>query len=194
MAVSRDVTQAVKYLTNWQAKGAAANATLGVYLADDPKGTRFLGPDAKAWAEMGEYLDKLKAALGVAAVLLALLLCAAPAQAFDPAGPTQHGTLTNTETVSAAGATAVKTITGVSFKQARVYSLTARCTATFASVRITNAGTQVWSTDTSFVSSNTKVQTFPVPYTGDLGATMVVTLGPCAPGDIATLDVQADLY
>jgi hypothetical protein len=131
--------------------------------------------------------------LGLALGLLAVL--ASAVWAFDPTAPTQHGTLLNSETVSAASGTAVATLTGVNFKQVHIYQIGARCNTTWASLTITNGGTTIFSSDTSFVSTNTKILSFtPVPLTGSVGATMVITLGPCAPGSIGTLDVQADVY
>jgi hypothetical protein len=123
---------------------------------------------------------------------VALLLIASSAWAFDLVSPGQHGSLANTETTSAANQPTVVTITGVAFKQAHLYQIAARCVGGTASVTVTNGGTMIFSTDTGFVGTTTKIIPFPVPLTGSINSTMVVTLGYCATNGI--LDLQADIY
>lgn len=124
---------------------------------------------------------------------LLLLALASPAWAWDQVSPSQHGTLQNSETTSAANQPTVVTITGVAFKQARLYQIAARCTAGTASVTVANGSTQIFSTDVGFVTTTTKLIPFaPVALTGSINTNMVITLGYC--GTSGILSVQADIY
>lgn len=63
--VPRPVSQAVKYLTNWQVKGAAKADELVQAVSGTPLLERLAATNQADWQEMREYLDKLKAALGL---------------------------------------------------------------------------------------------------------------------------------
>jgi len=114
--------------------------------------------------------------------------------AFDKVGPTQSDVLANSESTSTASATVTNTITGATNKRARLYGVTARCSAGSAQLLIAVGGTQVWSSDAAFVGTTTKTVSWPVPLTSANGQSIVVSLGSCAAGNTGVLSVQGDVY
>src|ERR1700687_6227443 len=118
------------------------------------------------------------AVIGAAWLLASILTVCGIAVGWDAPSPVQHGTLANTETASTASTAVTNTITGVAFKQVHIYKIGGRSSSIwFASFTVTNAGTTVWSTDASFVTTNYKEVNFVPAITGSVGSTMAVTLG-----------------
>jgi|SRR5882724_10349576 len=127
-------------------------------------------------------------------VALLLLALASPAWGWDQVSPTQHGTLSNSTASGTASNVASITLTGVAFRTWHIYHVSGWCNSTWASMSIKNGTSYLFKSSTSFVTTNTTVLSYPTGLTGSVGSSMFATVGPCAPGSIATITVQADNY
>lgn len=127
---------------------------------------------------------------------LALMLLASPALALEPVQTTQAPVILNQTLRGTAAAVASITIASVANQRVRLYGIAASCTGGgYASLEVRDGSTIVWGTDASYISSNTKWTTFPIPLTGGLSNTMLVNMSSCAQaGSIGQLYIQADRW
>lgn len=136
-------------------------------------------------------------AIVIMAAVVLLALWITQAKAWDANSPTQHGVGWNGIVISGANAAVSYTITPQASEKARIPAISAWCTGGSASISITNGGSfsKGWVSSPGLVGTgSTGVAWTPVPFTGDLGKVLVVTLGPCGGTDVGTLTVQADTY
>lgn len=133
------------------------------------------------------------------AIMIALIVWMAwPARGADIAPLSQYGLQLNSEVNGAANTAVTTTLTGVTNRSVRLYSIAVRCSTTsFASVSVQNgvSGPIWFSGDASFTSANTKTVAWIPPLTFPPGGTAVITLGACGLGLAGgVLGVQADQY
>ncbi len=146
-----------------------------------------------------EHPPSWKSALIIIVCLLLLLLALSitQASAWDQTSPSQHQRSWNGLVISGTAAAVAVTITPQASERARVYGISGFCSSGSASVSITNGGSfsKGWvSSSTLIGTTSTGVAWTPAPYTGDLGAVVVVTLSSCGGGNVGTLTVQGDTY
>lgn len=149
-------------------------------------------PRRPSWSDRHPALSLL-----VLGALVASLAWASLAFGSDPVAPTQRGRTWNQLKTSTANAPVSITITPTPAEMARLYAISAFCTGGTASVSVTNGGSfsNGWVSSAALIATTSVgVAWTPAPFTGRLGAALVVTVSACGGTDTATLTVQADTY
>lgn len=130
-------------------------------------------------------------------IVVLTLVWISSAFAFDVVAPSQHGRSWNGLAISAANTAVSLTITPQASERARLSGASAFCSGGSASLSVTNGGSfsRGWVSSPGLFGTNSGgIAWTPTPFTGDLGAALVVTLGACGGGNVGTLTIQADTY
>ena len=101
----------------------------------------------------------------------------------------------NTSVTSAANASAVVTLTGVSGLTVKIYSVDAFTSAGTSQLTIAEGATTRWLSPATWIATTLTTRSWtPVPFTANTpGDTVTVTAGTAGMGNTVTLNVQADI-
>lgn len=120
---------------------------------------------------------------------------AAPAWRAWAGQPVQGtGTLTNSQTVSAADTAVSVTLAAAANTRSHIYKVTARCSTGTSNLAITHGGTTVWSTGATEVGTVNFREEWATGLTGPVNSAAVITLAACGAGNTGTLIVQSDVF
>ena len=99
----------------------------------------------------------------------------------------------NSTATGATNAAVTATIPGLSGHRPRLYGVSAYCSAGSATITVSDAGTNIFTTPSGFVATTlTSIAWTPAALTGAVGHAIIITLGTCGAGNTGTLTVQAD--
>lgn len=104
------------------------------------------------------------------------------------------GTLTNSQTVSAADTAVSVTLAATANSRSHIYKVTGRCSAGTSTMSITHGGTTVWSTAATEVGVVNFREEWATGLTGPVNSAAVMTLATCGAGNTGTLMVQSDIF
>lgn len=104
------------------------------------------------------------------------------------------GTLTNSQTVSAADTAVSVTLAATASSRSHVYKITGRCSAGTSTMSITHGGTTVWSTGATEIGTVNFREEWATGLTGPVNSAAVMTLATCGAGNTGTLMVQSDIF